>query len=207
MQNQSHIEIEERKNKLLEKFEELKMVLEGRDYKFLPYTTNEEGEYDENLTLKLVKLLMENIVEGTNEEKEMYYYNFFSSAITFCLASCPEEDMTFQSIVKLATTVERENGVSTYDILVKNSNERYEEDCNFYKVNGYYEEFYKLYPQYYEEKSFANNIKNAINKFLEKEEISFFSNDEQYGDAEYAIEKSIQQLKYVRKNNLRGRGV
>lgn len=183
----------------------IESIFSGRTAVFLSYT-HKGLHYSESMIQEFINDLLAGFEKETGKElssaQAMFYGSFFKFAVLFCELRCNEDEWTFESITKLARTLERNQfGTSTADILYHDLLEEYANDpsapqVQISSVRQAYSTLYDLYTDNYHP-DFPANIDLMIVQFLVSNRISLYSNESDYHYALSLLHTALRRIHHI----------
>lgn len=180
-------------------------IFSGRAAVFLPYT-HRGLYYSESLMQDFIKNVLAGFEKETGKklssDQALFYGSFFKFAVLFCELRCNADEWTFESIIKLARTLERNQfGISAADILYRDILEECANDpsapqVQISSVRQAYSTLYDLYPDNYHH-DFPANIDVMIDQFLVSNHISLYSNECDYRYAFSLLHTAMRRIHHI----------
>lgn len=206
-QNNENILMDQRIDEILKRIEMLKSVIQGRNISFASFTHDQKNRLSE----KKFKIFISKLNYHTLNYYDKYslhftpnigkfYHLFYTLVIKYMDTACNMDDWIFESIIKLSTTIEKDNyeEQSVFDILATDFLDEYpEEEEDFLP---YYDEFNNLFRESsgYDSENFIHVVRYAVNCFLDEEKISFYIDAAKSNKTIEFLDQTIENLILMR---------
>ena len=212
MHNTNEAKIQFYRNQVTALTDKIDCIFSGKTAVFLPYT-HKGLHYSENMTQDFINHLIAGFEKETGEcfpsAQKMFYGSFIRFAVLFCELQCNDDEWTFESIIKLSRTLEKnEFGTSTADILFQDLMEEHTNDLNAPQsqanaVCQAYSTLSELYTDNYHP-DFADNISLMIDLFLDNNHISLFSNESNFSYALSILHTALRRIRRIQMHTIGG---
>lgn len=197
-----------RLNKILFAIDEMKSVLSGRHYSFVPYTHTGEKKFSKEKTNIFIGRLLEYIQEKKesegvefSEKERQVYEGFLYCAVSYCSYYFQEEHMTFETILMMTDDF----------LLLKFRQMLLDQKRGCIPEDEDLERHFKNYgtlfnPDYnpdYDFPDFEYDIWYILTRFLHLEGFTLYKQEEYYLEAMACIRKATNKLKELSQRQMR----
>lgn len=206
--DKSKVELERENAEYLSKMlTEIDGIFSGRKTLFLSYTHN-GLHYSKKKAKIFISKLIEVFELKLNEQDTIpspnwkeFYSAFYEFVILFCELQCNREDWCFDSFIKLAKAIKKdEYGISVADVLyqsvIAESANSDEVKTQLALISQVYATMTNLYDKNYTP-DFVDNVTLTINTFLHDENLNLFCNEETFNYAMSILNSSIRRISRI----------